>query len=313
MAGETLNFAGIEKLWTDNGGAAGWAPLMAGIALAESGGRTAVINNTPATGDYSVGLWQINYYDGLLASRTARYGSPAALAADPNAQAKAAIDLFGGGAGITNWKGDATYNKWSAAGKPQQPSASLVQSWSGSGAAGAAGSSTEPAGGAAATGDTSGNTGTGSASDPTACIIQFPGVAGIGSFCLLGVSEAKAIKGALLLAAGSIMMGLGLFEIVTVAMRASGAAASIKSSPAIKVASQAAGKVHLPTPKMAKATGSSSSASRRSPISPATPRIPADLDGSALDSDERAAYRTGGPDNVRQFRAAAARGRQRAA
>jgi len=76
---------------------------MAAIALAESGGRTDVINDTPATRDYSVGLWQINYYGSLRAGRTASYGSPETLQGDPNAQAKAAIKLSGNGRNFTPW------------------------------------------------------------------------------------------------------------------------------------------------------------------------------------------------------------------
>ena len=126
-----LAFQNIEQLWIDNGGPAGWAPLMAGIAIAESGGDPSALNDNPATGDYSVGLWQINYFGSLLPGRTASYGSPAALQADPNAQAKAAIDLFGGGPGITNWTNDATWKQWVNAGRPNQPSASTVQGWLG--------------------------------------------------------------------------------------------------------------------------------------------------------------------------------------
>jgi hypothetical protein len=105
--GTTLTNAEIQQLWIANGGDPLWAPTMAAVAYAESGGVTNNLNNNPATGDYSVGLWQINYFGGLLPGRTAKYGAPASLAADPNAQAKAAISLLGGGAGISNWAGDA--------------------------------------------------------------------------------------------------------------------------------------------------------------------------------------------------------------
>ncbi len=79
------------------------APIMAAIALAESGGRTNALNNNPSTGDYSVGLWQINYFGNLLPGRTSEYGSPAFLSANPSAQAKAAISLAGNGSGLSNW------------------------------------------------------------------------------------------------------------------------------------------------------------------------------------------------------------------
>lgn len=99
----TLTFQQLEDLWTSNGGSVALAPIMAGIALAESGGRTDALNNNPATGDYSVGLWQINYFDGMLQPRTQKYGSPDQLKADPNLQAKAAVSLAGNGSGLSNW------------------------------------------------------------------------------------------------------------------------------------------------------------------------------------------------------------------
>lgn len=124
-----MSFSQIENLWISNGGSPGWAPLMAGIAIAESGGNTTAWNQTAATGDDSVGLWQINYYGSLYPSRNAAYGPPAALAADPNAQAKAAINLSGNGANLSPWKTDKAWNAWQAAGAPATPNSTTVQSW----------------------------------------------------------------------------------------------------------------------------------------------------------------------------------------
>jgi hypothetical protein len=98
-----LSFSQIEQLWVSNGGSQMLAPIMAAIAMAESGGNTDALNNNPSTGDYSVGLWQINYYSNLLGPRTQKYGSPSNLQSDPNLQAKAAIDLAGNGSGLGNW------------------------------------------------------------------------------------------------------------------------------------------------------------------------------------------------------------------
>ena len=121
----TLSYTQIKDLWIRNGGDPAWAPLMAGIALAESGGNTSSWNKTPP--DNSVGLWQVNYYGNLLAPRTASYGSPLALSNDPNLQAKAAIDILGqNGAGIGAWRGDPTYIAWSAMGSPKAPSDLMV-------------------------------------------------------------------------------------------------------------------------------------------------------------------------------------------
>lgn len=57
-------------------------------------GSPAVVNNDPATGDFSVGLFQVNYFGDLLASRTRQFGSPAQLAQDPVAQADAALEIY---------------------------------------------------------------------------------------------------------------------------------------------------------------------------------------------------------------------------
>jgi len=52
------------------------AATFAAIGTAESSLDYRVINDTPATGDYSVGIWQINYYGSLYAGRAAAYGTP---------------------------------------------------------------------------------------------------------------------------------------------------------------------------------------------------------------------------------------------
>lgn len=98
-----LSFQQLEDLWIQAGGSPSLASEMAAIAEAESGGRSDVLNNNPSTGDYSVGPWQINYYGNLAPSRTARYGTPDALRANPLLDAKAAVDLAAGGKGLHNW------------------------------------------------------------------------------------------------------------------------------------------------------------------------------------------------------------------
>jgi len=111
----TLTFGQLQTLWIKNGGSPAIAPLMAAIALAESGGRTNALND--AAPDYSVGLWQINYYGSLLPGRTKAYGSPAALMADPNLQAKAAIAIERG-QGLSAWSvyTSGAYKKYLAGG-----------------------------------------------------------------------------------------------------------------------------------------------------------------------------------------------------
>lgn len=73
----------------------GNAEILAAIAGPESGYDYTVINDTPATGDYSVGLWQINYLGSLYAERSRLYGTPRELiAGGPVKQAHAAYDVW---------------------------------------------------------------------------------------------------------------------------------------------------------------------------------------------------------------------------
>lgn len=115
-----LTAAQVVALWTSNGGNPQYANIFAGIANAESGDNTEALNTDANTGDYSVGLWQINYrgtgsgqYSStpsdwpLYKSRVAAFGLPSALLADPNAQAKAAISLSSNGTDLSPWAGDA--------------------------------------------------------------------------------------------------------------------------------------------------------------------------------------------------------------
>ena len=89
-----------------NAGFRGWAlTIMTAIAGRESNWIPNRVNNDPSTGDYSVGLTQINYYGDLLSSRTASFGSPSSLSANPQAQANATFALAGGNSlsGLSNW------------------------------------------------------------------------------------------------------------------------------------------------------------------------------------------------------------------
>lgn len=60
-------------------GNASIAATFAAIASAESGLDYRIINDTPATGDYSVGDFQINYFGSLYAERARLYGTPQQL------------------------------------------------------------------------------------------------------------------------------------------------------------------------------------------------------------------------------------------
>lgn len=85
--------AALAKLWTDAGGPANAAQTMAAVALAESRGNASAHNNNPASGDDSWGLWQINYYGDLRASRVARFGPPEGLR-NPRKNARAAVAIY---------------------------------------------------------------------------------------------------------------------------------------------------------------------------------------------------------------------------
>ena len=97
-----LNGAQLETLWVKSGGDAKLAPVMAAVALAESNGNPAALNNNPKSGDFSVGLWQINYFGNLSGPRTARYGAWQQQL-NPYSNVKAAVDLAQGGRGLDNW------------------------------------------------------------------------------------------------------------------------------------------------------------------------------------------------------------------
>lgn len=99
---QALSFAQLEQLWLQAGGSQASAPVAAAIALAESGGHPSSLNNTPSTGDYSVGLWQINYFGNLYPGRTAAFGPPDALT-DPLANARAAVTVSNGGNNFDPW------------------------------------------------------------------------------------------------------------------------------------------------------------------------------------------------------------------
>lgn len=79
------------------------ANILAAIPGAESSYDLAVVNDTPATGDYSVGAWQVNYYGSLYAGRVAEFGRPGHLArSDVTTQARAARTIWAD-QGLSAW------------------------------------------------------------------------------------------------------------------------------------------------------------------------------------------------------------------
>ena len=110
-----LTPAEVQQLWIDNGGDPSKALTAAAIVFSSENpaGNAGLVNDTPSTSDYSVGLFQINYYGSLEVTQTARFGDPASLAADPNLQARAAIAMSSNGANWQPWGPDFGYPDYS--------------------------------------------------------------------------------------------------------------------------------------------------------------------------------------------------------
>lgn len=88
------------------------AIILAAIAGPESGYDMHVINDTPSTGDYSVGLWQINYLGSLYAERSAAYGTPLEMVRDGlHRQARAAAGVYAS-QGFMAWSTTYTSGAW---------------------------------------------------------------------------------------------------------------------------------------------------------------------------------------------------------
>jgi hypothetical protein len=196
---------------------------MAAVAIVESGGNTGALNDDPGTGDYSVGLWQINYYGDLLQPRTAEFGSPANLQADPNAQAAAAISLLGNGAGITNWEGDAAGKQALNNGGPltQQQAAYYAEL---QGAGGSGGVPTTAAGVAGVGAEAQEGPRWLGLLNPGRCIfppngINLPSVLGGSEICIVDAIAARKIKGYTIMAIGGAGVLLGLVVVVAIGFK----------------------------------------------------------------------------------------------
>ena len=190
---------------------------MAGIAQMESGLQSDVLADRPETMDYSVGLWQINYYGNLRDVRTVNYGTPAELQSDPLKQARAAVDLFGpNGAGLQSaWgggnnpiNGDIMFKVWQAKGAPQKPSEDTVLGWLRSinvtpNAQAGDYSIPEAGSGGAVSGVT------GIAESKTGCAAKGGGFSFLGSGKIGTACQLKALTGGLLVGVGVSVMVTG--------------------------------------------------------------------------------------------------------
>lgn len=226
---QTLSYATLEQLWTQAGGSPALAPTMAAIAIAESGGNPHSLNTTPP--DYSVGLWQINYYNGMRAGRTKEFGSPSALLASPTGQARAAV-------AIERQQGLAAWSTYT--------SGAYLRYMNG---ANYGGTGTSTAGSPPPAG--TGGTGTAQQADanplnnkPPNCLLGFS--YSVGYACILTYGGARAIEGALLLTAGGIVAAAGLIILSAYGLKKSGALDQAAAAAAVipgagKVAGAAAG------------------------------------------------------------------------
>jgi Lysozyme like domain len=190
----TYTYAQLEQLWINNGGTAATAPVAAAIAEAESSGNAAVTSSNP-DGGTNVGLWQLDTPGGGGAGYTV------SQLQDPNTNAAVAVAVSKSG---SNWSTWATY----ASGAYKQ----FVSN-------GTTPDSNVPAStGTTATGSTTAALSSASAS---ACLVQFPSVnlvvTSVGGGCLVTKSEARAVIGGVLLAAGGIM---GLVSVLIIAASA---------------------------------------------------------------------------------------------
>ena len=94
VTGTRYTYAQLEGLWINAGGSKGMAPVMAAIAMAESGGCSAAVNPTDNGGTQtSWGLWQLS--DGTHNQYITNILSPANNAAGAVAKYKSQ--------GITAW------------------------------------------------------------------------------------------------------------------------------------------------------------------------------------------------------------------
>lgn len=137
-----LNYPELQALWVANGGTAGWAPLMAAVAIAQSGGTPTKAWNTtehrtamrPTAGyEGATGLWQIEWPEHQQLQQQVTGTSTRAALYTPNVNAKVAIALWGNSAGWTNWTTTTSHTlniqTWRQHGSPARPSASTLGSW----------------------------------------------------------------------------------------------------------------------------------------------------------------------------------------
>lgn len=130
MAGR-LGVTAIATLFMVSGGTPGWAGLMAGIAIAESGGWPTAKNPTDQHTNGSQGswgLWQIGstHGPGGFGTRTPAWVQSMLT---PKVNAREAVALSNHGAYLLPWEGDPVWQLWYDAGQPTKPYMGKVKHW----------------------------------------------------------------------------------------------------------------------------------------------------------------------------------------
>ena len=219
-----MNFQQLEGLWVKNGGNPRWAPLMAAVALAESGGNAqAAWDTTTHTGGKTIatagakgatGLWQIEWPLHQAMQRASGGRLTRSALGNPTLNAKIAVQLFDNGRGWRNWQGDPIMSQWIAAGRPTYPTDKLVRGYMKAGGVGSGRDTTttvtpgvRKGGRGPATATTTGLGSTpGTTKPPCAWSV------GLGPFsgCVLSERQARALKGGLLVVGGGLIMLVGV-------------------------------------------------------------------------------------------------------
>jgi hypothetical protein len=184
------SYAQLEQLWINNGGAKALAPVAGAIALAESAGNAEATNPTDNNGTQtSWGLWQIS---------NGTHAQPVPNILDPNVNAQQAVAKYAGAGGWSPW---GTYD-----------SGAYKQFLNGS----TTPDPNVPAGGGVTLDAASGSD----------CLVgPFPHT----SWCLLNKGQGRALIGGTCLAAGGLIVVVGLALIAVFALGRSGTAQKIVS------------------------------------------------------------------------------------
>ncbi len=205
--GTRYSYAQLEGLWIDAGGKKSLAPVMAAIAMAESGGCSSAQNPSGATG-----LWQING------------------AVNPADQGNLTDQHVNASEAVLKWKAQGL-NAWvtfTSGAYKQFLRGNVPPTLNGTGPVGSGGF-----------GGGAGGVGAGITSNTVspACLIPLPAFSGIhipgtatnvGQFtggCAFSKSEARAVAGSLLLVAGSGILMVGALVLIAYGLKATGAGA----------------------------------------------------------------------------------------